>query len=113
MADYIGKAFIPYSTLYSSNTSFVANLSMNINEKASLDLHVDDSVKKMRDVFVTARNRSKLSQYKNEVILKDEIKIKELPDSVLTFFNDFQNTNFYSKPNIPEYKESTFRNALI
>jgi hypothetical protein len=109
LADYIGKAFIPYSTLYSSNTSFVANLSMNINEKASLDLHVDDSVKKMRDVFVTARNRSKLSQYKNEVILKDEIKIKELPDSVLTFFNDFQNTNFYSKPNIPEYKESTFR----
>ena len=109
MTDIGGKAFIPYQTLYSDSTTIVPGLGVTFNNSATLDMHVDDDIKKMASVFITARSRSKRSQYQNINDFESTLKISKLPEDVLSFFDNFKNQYYYSYPNIPSKKEISFR----
>jgi hypothetical protein len=109
LAGVVGKAFIPYQTLYRGSTTFEPSLGVTINDGATLDLHVDDDERKMTSVFLTARARSKVAKYQNQQEIKQTLKINSLPSDVLKFFNDYPNQYYYAAPNIPEKKELTFR----
>lgn len=104
-----GQTFFPYSTLYSSSTRYISDsLGLNINQ-GFIEVEIDMDDKDLYNVFVSARSRSKLKQYQDYSPPSKDLKIRQIPEEILSLLELSGMDGLYTQDNIPEYKETTFR----
>ena len=104
-----GQTFFPYSTLYSYSTRYIQDQQGLMINQGHIDAEVDMDDKDLYNVFVTARSRSKLKQYQDYIPPSKDLKIKQIPNEILSLLELSGMDGLYTKVNIPEFKETTFR----
>ena len=104
-----GQSFFPYSTLYSYSTKYIQDQQGLMINQGHVDAEVDMDDKDLYNVFVTARNRSKLNEYKYYKPPSKDLKIKQIPKEILSLLELSGMDGLYTQDNIPEIKESSFR----
>ena len=104
-----GQSFFPYSTLYSYSTRYIQDQQGLMINQGHIDAEVDMDDKDLYNVFVTARNRSKLKQYQNYIPPSKDLKIKQIPNEILSLLELSGMDGLYTQNNIPKIKESSFR----
>ena len=104
-----GQSFFPYSTLYSYSTRYIQDQQGLMINQGHIDAEVDMDDKDLYNVFVTARNRSKLKQYQDFNPPSKDLKIKQIPQEIISLLELSGMDGLYTQENIPDKKESTFR----
>ena len=104
-----GQSFFPYSTLYSYSTRYIQDQQGLMINQGHIDAEVNMDDKDLYNVFVTARSRSKLKQYQEYNPPSKDLKIKEIPQEIISLLELSGMDGLYTKENIPDIKESSFR----
>lgn len=107
-AEKSGKSFIPYSTLYSSNTYFSAkSFGVNINDNVQLHKPVNMEENQLLSVMLSARKARYSS--KTFEFTDAELQLSNIPEDLLTFSEQYKNEGIFISKEIPSNKESSFR----
>tara|TARA_B100000886_G_scaffold320325_1_gene261670 strand:- start:201 stop:1700 length:1500 start_codon:yes stop_codon:yes gene_type:complete len=115
MAFHQGKVFLPYSTLYDSQTYYkTLGAALQVNSGAiSFNAEMDESI--VFSIFLEARRRSTIPAYQNYIEAPEPFRINTMPSEVFALMEISKNEQIedvYLNPNISSRDIKRYRKCF-